>query len=90
MEINSVSKEQAEANKLLAWLVEECKKETPEEAKERRKTVCETCDYWGDGDMCDYFLRERKIKPCTGRECVKKGYYKPAEKKKKRENAWGK
>ena len=90
MEINSVSKEQAEANKLLAWLVAEGKKESPEEAKERRKTVCENCDYWGDGDMCDYFLRERKIKPCTGRECVEKGYYKPAEKKKKRENAWGK
>jgi len=87
---NDVSKEQEAANKLLAHIVAESKKETLEEAKERRKTVCETCDYWGDGDMCDYFLRNGKIKPCTGRECVEKGFFKPAEKKKKRENAWGK
>ena len=49
--MNSITAEQAEANKLMARLVAENKLESEEDAKVRRKEICETCDYWSEYGM---------------------------------------
>lgn len=89
--MNNITAEQAEANKLMARLVAENKLESEEDAKVRRKEICETCDYWSEYGMCDYLLREGHIRPCVGRECVEKGFYKKRMKRKEKVAAvWGK
>lgn len=91
MKCNDITKEQAAANELMAWLVKENRKESELDAKNRREKICKNCDYWGEYNMCDYILREKHIRPCTGRECVEKGFFKPRTKRKEKiASVWGK